>query len=333
MKALWAAVAISFGVVFAASVAEAAEAIRIRFSHVVGEATPKGVGAQRFKALAEQRLAGRVAVEIFPRAEKFDDEEVLLALLFGDVELAAPSFVQFQSFSRAFQVFDLPFLFKDVDHVHRFQESDAGHQLLQMVLPYGIQGLAYWDNGMRAMSAERPIRVPTDAAGLRFRIEPSKVFQEQYRRIGVVGIPIPFSRVTDAIREGLVDGQENAWSNIYSRRIHKLHDYHTELNHSFLGYMVVSRADFWQNLPPDVATTLQDILREVTLEVNQMARETARSDREKAIAEGKIEVHTPTGADLEVWRKAFLPVWSQFEKEIGGEILEAAVAAGRTPTQ
>ncbi len=161
-------------VILMTSTARAAEPILIRFSHVVGENTPKGIGAKRFKELAEQRLPGRVNVEIFPRAEKYDDEQVLLALLFGDVELAAPSFVQFEPYARAFEVFDLPFLFEDVDHVHRFQASEAGRALPQSIASYGFKGLGFWDNGMRVLSANRPIRQPADAAGLEFRLEPSR---------------------------------------------------------------------------------------------------------------------------------------------------------------
>jgi C4-dicarboxylate-binding protein DctP len=155
------------------TVAVAGDPILIRFSHVVGENTPKGFGANQFKKLVEERLAGKVVVEVYPQAQKFNDEGVLLALLFGDIELAAPSFVQLEGFVREFQVFDLPFLFKDVDHVHRFQNSTVGQQLMQMLLPYDLEGLAYWDNGMRVISADRPVRVPSDAKDLNFRLEPS----------------------------------------------------------------------------------------------------------------------------------------------------------------
>ncbi|NJN06069.1 MAG: DctP family TRAP transporter solute-binding subunit [Rhodobacteraceae bacterium] len=314
--------------VVAAGQAAADEPILIRFAHVVGENTPKGVGATLFKQRAEERLAGRVKVEIYPRSEKFDDDEVFVAMLFGDLEMAAPSFVQLQGFVRAFQVFDLPFLFKDVEQVHRFQTSTVGQQLMQMLLPYGLEGLAYWDNGMRVISADRTVRVPADVRGLNFRLEPSKVFQEQYRRIGVVGIPMPFSRVTDAIREGLVDGQENAWSNIYSRGIHKLNRDYLELDHSFLGYLVVTNADFWQGLPDDIRAALNEILREVTEQVNQLALEKAVGDRAKAIAEGGIQVVSPSRRRPRAMASGAVAGLGQFEDDIGKEVIEAAIAAG-----
>lgn len=305
----------------------ASEPIIIRFSHVVDENTPKGVGAQMFKERAEARLPGRVRVEVYPRARRFTDEEVLVAMVLGDVQMAAPSFTQFRSFTRALQVFELPFLFTDVDHVHRFQDSVIGQQLLDFMLPQGLQGLAYWDNGMRVISANKPLRVPEDAAGLLFRTEPSAIFQEQYNRIDVPTLPLPFRDVPDAIRTGLVDGQENSWSNIYSRGIHKLHQSFTELDHSFLGYMVVTNAEFWSNLPADVRETLEAVLAEVTEEVNTLARRQAESDREKAIAEASIEILRPDRSALDAWREAFLAVWPDFEPQIGPAIVNAAVAA------
>lgn len=301
--------------------------IVIRFSHVVDESTPKGIGAEMFKARAEERLGGRVRVEIYPRARRFTDEEVLVAMVLGDVEMAAPSFTQFRSFTRALQVFELPFLFANVEHVHRFQESVIGQQLLDFMLPQGLKGLAYWDNGMRVISAGKALGAPEDAAGLLFRTEPSAVFQQQYNRIDVTTLPLPFRDVPDAIRTGLVDGQENSWSNIYSRGIHKLHQSFTELDHSFLGYVVVTNAAFWADLPPDVRATLESVLDEVTEEVNALAARQWEADREKARAEEDIEIVTPTPTQLEAWRNAFIAVWPEFEPQIGKEIVDAAIAA------
>lgn len=301
--------------------------IVIRFAHVVDESTPKGIGAQMFKERAEDRLGGRVRVEVYPRAQRFTDEEVLVAMVLGDVEMAAPSFTQFRSFTRALQVFELPFLFADVGHLHRFQNSEIGQQLLDFMLPQGLKGLAYWDNGMRVISADKPLLVPEDAAGLLFRTEPSAVFQEQYNRIDVATLPLPFRDVPDAIKTGLVDGQENSWSNIYSRGIHKLHRSFTELDHSFLGYMVVTNADFWAGLPDDVRTTLETVLDEVTTEVNALAQRQAKTDRDKAQKEGAIEIVAPAPAQLDAWRNDFMSVWPEFEPQIGAAIVDAAISA------
>lgn len=308
--------------------ARAEEPILIRFSHVVGENTPKGKGAEMFKQRVEERLAGKVSVEIYPRSLKFNDDEVFMALLFGDVEMAAPSFSKFRSYAPVLKVFDLPFLFTDVEHLHRFQQSSMGKQLLQTMLPVGIEGLAYWDNGMRAISANKPLIVPADAKGLVMRIEPSDVIQQQYARIGVVGVPMPFSQVYDAIKQGVVEGQENSWSNIQNRQIQTLQKHFTELDHSFQGYMVIASQDFWEDLPDDIRSELTEILAEVTIEVNRIAAEQAASDRRKVAESEGVEIITPSEKDVQLWRDAMTPVWSQFEPEIGQVVIDAAVAAG-----
>ena len=320
------AVALWLGAV--TSPVEAQEPILIRFSHVVGENTPKGQGAEMFKQRAEQRLAGKVKVEIYPRSQKFNDNEVFMALLFGDVEMAAPSLAKFRSYAPVLQVFDLPFLFRDVDHVHRFQQGETGQQLLQTMLPVGVVGLGYWDNGMRVISAKKPLRVPADAKGLVFRIEPSAVFQQQYAHLGAVGIPMPFNRLVDAIKEGLVTGQENAWSNIRSRKIYDFNKYFTELNHSYLGYMVIANQDFWDDLPDDIRAELEAILAEVTVEVNKLALEQAAADRATAKGSPGVEIITPPADDMESWRDKMVQVWKEFGPEIGDNVIDLAVAAG-----
>ncbi len=309
--------------------ARADEPILIRFSHVTSEATPKGHGAALFKKTVEERLAGKVRVEIYPRALKYNDDQALLALLFGDIELAAPSFAKFRSFSRQIQVFDLPFLFSDVDAVKRFQRSEAGVELLDSMLSHGIKGLAYWDNGMRVMSANRPLRKPQDFKRLRFRIEPSAVMQAQYRALGAATVPMPFKQVREALKMGLVTGQENAWSNIRSKGFHDFHRYFTEAGHSFLGYMLVTNADFWAKLPDQVRTELENIIQEVTAEVNKNARDKAKADRQRVIDSKKADVITLTDAELEEWRTLLTPIWKKFESQIGTEILEQATLANQ----
>ena len=305
----------------------AQDPIVIRFSHVVAENTPKGAGTLMFKRLVEERLAGRVRVEVYPRSQRFNDDQVLLALLFGDVEMAAPSLAKFRAYSRALQVFDLPFLFEDVDHVHRFQNGPAGQALLQSMRNRGIEGLAYWENGMRVISAAKPIRHPADVRDLLFRIEPSSVFQEQWTRVGAVGIAMPFSRVTDAIRDGIVDAQENAWSNIRSRGIHHLHRHFTEMEHSYLGYMVVASTEFWNGLPADVRGVLEETLAEVTVEVNRRARAQAEADRRAVMDAEAVTVIQLTEAEKDPWREALSPLWDRFEAEIGRDVIAAARAA------
>jgi C4-dicarboxylate-binding protein DctP len=304
--------------------------ILIRFSHVVSENTAKGVGAELFKKRVEERLPGKVRVEVYPRSRKFTDNEVVMALLFGDVEMAAPSFAKLTQFGEDLRVFELPFLFPDVESVRRFQESQEGRKLLRSMLPIGIHGLAYWDNGMRVISATRPLRHPSDAKGLSFRIEPSAMLHKQYSQLGVVPRPMPFSQLTDAIRDGLVSGQENTWSNIYSRGVHRFHKHFTELDHSYLGYMVITNQAFWEGLPADIRVALDEIIVEVSKEVNEVAAKQAVEYRRKVAEADNTEIIRPTPQDAQEWQDAMCQVWKQFAPDIEADVLAAAMDAGAT---
>jgi C4-dicarboxylate-binding protein DctP len=296
----------------------------IRFSHVVAENTPKGIGAQMFKDLVESRLKGRVAVEIYPASEKFTDEQAILALLFGDIELAAPSFPKFHKFSKALEVFDLPFLFESQEEINSFQQSETGQTLLSSMENVGIKGLRYWDNGMRVISADKPIEEPADLKGLLMRIESSCVFREQYALLGAIPIQMPFDRLKDSLRDGVVAGYENAWSNIAAGNLQLLRPYFIETDHSYLGYMVVSSTSFWNSLPDDIRIELEAILDEVTSEVNDLAQKSAKADREKLMRNESVTIVTPTDEERILWKKAMLPVWKKFEDEIGADVIDAA---------
>ena len=300
--------------------------LRIRFSHVVGENTPKGIGAKMFKELVESRLKGKVVVEIFPSSQKYTDEQALLALLFGDIEMAAPSFPKFHKFSKKLRVFDLPFLFESVEEIHDFQKSETGISLLSSMEKVGIKGLRYWDNGMRVISTDTPVKIPSDLEGLTLRIESSCIFREQYANLGAIGIQMPFKRLPDSLREGVVDGYENAWSNILSRKLHTLRPYFVETNHSYLGYMVVTSNKFWTSIPDDIRFELEDILDEVTVEVNKLAEHKAEIDRASVLSDRKVHTITLTASEQQLWKDVMVPIWKNYENEIGIDILEAAKA-------
>jgi C4-dicarboxylate-binding protein DctP len=319
-------VLIGFALLFFCGAAMA-EPILIRFSHVVSANDPKGVGALRFKELAEARLADLVRVVVYPGSELFTDELVLQGLLRGDVQLAAPSLSKFGSLTKRLLVFDLPFLFDDVEAVHAFQNGEVGQDLLTAMLDKGVLGLAYWDNGMRVVSGAKPLRTPADAEGMTIRIEGSDVLEAQYRAIGALPMKLPFGEVYDALRSGLVQGQENTWSNIASQRFYTLGQSFTETSHSYLGYMVVTSAAFWNDLPEAVRTELEKILVEVTQEVTQVAKERATSSRQ-AVIDGGAEVIELGTDERQRWVDAWKLVRDAFATEIGVHVVAAAEAAG-----
>lgn len=301
----------------------------IKFSHVVAEDTPKGQGALLFKQKVEERLAGRVQVEVYPNASLFDDSNEMQALLNGDVQMLAPSLAKFSAYTPKLQVFDLPFLFDDQEAVSRFQKSPKGRQLLSAMAQQGISGLAYWQNGMKQLAATRPLQQPSDAAGLSFRIQPSPVIESQFARLGAKAVGMPFAETPNALRAGTIQGTENTWSNIHSQNYVEQLPHITETNHGSLNYMLVTNSRFWFSIPHETRTELESIIDEVTFEVNRAAEQQNQKDRERLLAGGKAQLTSLDAATRDAWREAMRPVWQQFEEQIGKDVIGAAERAIR----
>jgi C4-dicarboxylate-binding protein DctP len=301
--------------------------IVIKFSHVVAEDTPKGKMALKFKELAEQRLAGKVVVEVYPNSQLFGDGKELEALLLGDVQLLAPALSKFQKYTPLLQIYDLPFLFKDMKAIDTFQRGPHGQALLASMKDKGIIGLGYLHNGLKQISANRPIRVPADTQGKKFRIMTSDVLAAQYEAVGAIPIKKPFSEVFTLLQTNAIDGQENTWSNIYSQKFYEVQPYITETNHGVLDYLVVSSVEFWDGLPADIRAELEKALAEAIEYGNQVAAAKDQEDKQKIIESKRSEIITLTEAERAQWVEAMKPVWKQFEDAVGKENLEAAIAS------
>jgi len=301
--------------------------IVIKFPHVTAPATPKGQAAERFKELVEERLGGRVVVEVYPSSQLMSDDDSLDALAFGEIQMIAISLSKLDRLTHRFQVFDLPFLFPDLETVERFQASPEGRVLLDAMADKGLRGLTYWHNGMKQFGAPVPLRHPSDAAGLKFRIMESDVLQAQVLQIGGNPQKMAFGEVYQALQTGAVDAQENTWSNMYSSKFYEVQKYLTETNHGYLGYLVTVNPAFWDELPADIRAELDAIVVEVAAWANAQSAQINQQDKQKIIDSGISEVITLTPEELKEWQDAMHPVWTQFEGNIGPELIAAALAA------
>ncbi|WP_278619289.1 TRAP transporter substrate-binding protein [Ectopseudomonas oleovorans] len=308
-----------------AGLAQAADApILIKFAHVVADNTPKGQGALLFKKLAEERLPGRVKVDVYPNSSLFGDGKEMEALLLNEVQMLAPSLAKFEQYAKPMQIFDLPFLFDNMEAVDRFQASPEGRGLLTSMEDKNITGLAYWHNGLKVMSANKPLRVPADARGLKFRVQASAVLEEQFKAVRANPRKMSFAEVYQGLQTGVVNGTENTWSNYYSQKVHEVQKYMTESDHGLIDYMVITNTKFWKGLPDDVRSELETIMAEVSVEVNKQADELNRTAKEDIAKAGTTEIIELTPQQRAEWREAMRPVWQKFEKEIGAELIQAA---------
>ncbi|MGH1540741.1 MAG: DctP family TRAP transporter solute-binding subunit [Arenicella sp.] len=300
----------------------------IRFSHIVPEDTPKGKMAIRFKELIKERLGNdKVQVQIYPNKTLFGDGEVVDELLKGNVELAAPSLSKLKKYTKRLQVFDIPFLFVNPEAATKFLAGPYGKRMLRLVNSKGLIGLGYLDNGMKQLSANKPITLPDDVTGLRFRIMNSDVLQAQFETLKAVPMRKPFGQVYKLLETGEIDGQENTWSNIYSKKFYEHQPHIIESNHGYLGYMVLSSQSFWNSMPDEIREVVQTSLDEALAYGNKIAVEKANNDREKVLATGSSNIHTMTVEERKLWTLAMQPVWKSYEDEIGSELIQAAASA------
>jgi len=316
-----AALALSAG---AFTSAHAQQPIIIKFSHVVTDDTPKGKGAIKFKELAEAKTKGRVKVEIYPNSQLYKDREELEALQLGAVQMLAPSVSKFGPLGvRKFEVFDLPYMFPDEKSLENVVEGPVGSGLFKLLEPKGITGLAYWFNGFKEFTANKPLRKVDDFKGLKIRIQSSKILEGEIKALGAIPQVMAFSEVYTALQQGVVDGEENTPSNKYTQKMHEVQKYMTMSDHGVVMYAVVVNKKFWDGLPPDIRKSLDEAMAESTKYVWEIAKKENDDAVAKIRAAKTTEIYALPAADKAAWRKAMLPLYKEYEGVVGKDTLEA----------
>ncbi|MCG2583536.1 TRAP transporter substrate-binding protein [Massilia sp. TS11] len=298
--------------------------IVIKFSHVVATDTPKGQAAERFKELAEKATKGRVKVEVYPNSQLYKDKEELEALQLGAVQMLAPSLAKFGPLGvKEFEVFDLPYIFPSKAALYAVTEGPIGKGLLKKLESKGITGLAYWDNGFKIMSANKPLVSPADFKGQKMRIQSSKVLEAQMRALGANPQVLAFSEVYQALQTGVVDGTENPPSNMYTQKMHEVQKHLTVSNHGYLGYAVIVNKKFWDGLPADIRSALEGAMRDATTYEKAIAERDNNIALDNIKKAGKTQIYVPNAKDVAEWKKVLLPVHKQMEDRIGKDLIAA----------
>lgn len=301
----------------------------LKFSHVVSPNTPKGKAADFFEKRLEELSGGKIDVQVYPSSQLYKDNAVLKALRLNSVQMAAPSFSKFGKIVPQLALFDLPFLFKDINHLHRVQDGEVGQALKDKVTAKGIVALNFWDNGFKQLSSnKKPLLVPADAKGQKFRIMSSKVLEAQFHAVGANPQMMPFSEVYSGLQQGVIDGQENTNSNIFTKKFHEVQKHLTITDHGYLGYLVVMSKKFWNKLPADLQANVKQAMNEATEKERQYAQELNDSQLAeiKAYADktGKLKIYNLTADQKEAWRNAVSKIYPEFysDRKIGKDLIE-----------
>src|SRR5450631_4128675 len=316
--------AIAAAAIFAIPSAVVAQApIVIKFSHVVASDTPKGKGAEKFKELGEKYTNGKVKIEVYHNSTLYKDKEELEALQIGAVQMLAPSNSKFGPIGiKEFEVFDLPYIIPNLAALRKVTDGPIGQRLLKLLDSKGMTGLAYWDNGFKQMTANKPLHVPADYKGLKFRIQSSKVLEAQFRLLGATPQVMAFSEVYQALQTGVVDGQENTPANMYTQKMDEVQKYTTLTNHGYIGYVVVVNKKFWEGLPADIRGNLEKAMAEATTYANTISAQ----ENDDALAEmkknGKTTFIVPTAAEMAAMQKIMEPLYNDMASRVGKQLIE-----------
>jgi len=300
-----------------------AEPIVIKFSHVVAPDTPKGKAAEKFKQMVEERSKGAMKVEVYPNSQLYKDREELEALQLGAVQMLAPSMAKFGPLgAREFELFDLPFIFPNKQTLYRTMDGVVGKRLFNKLETKGIVGLAYWDNGFKQMSANKPMHKVADFSGLKMRIQSSKVLDAQMKALGAMPQVMAFSEVYTALQQGVVDGTENPLSNIYTQKMHEVQKHMTLSDHGYLGYAVITNKKFWDGLTADQRSLIAQAMKEATVYERSIAEQEGADALAKIRAAKTTEIYTLIPAERAEWMNALLQVHKEFENVVGKENLQ-----------
>jgi C4-dicarboxylate-binding protein DctP len=296
----------------------------IKFSHVVASDTPKGKASEFFAKRSGELTKGKVKVEVYANSALYKDKEEMEALQIGAVQMLAPSLAKFGPLGvKEFEVFDFPFIFDDTSDLHRITQGPIGASLLAKLEPRGIKGLAFWDNGFKSFSANTPIKLPADLKGKKFRIQSSKVLEEEIRAVGGIPQVMAFSEVYQALETGVVDGTENPISNFYTQKMHEVQKHLSLTNHGYLGYAVIVNKKFWDELPADVRGQLEQAMKEATIYANKIAEEENFQALEAVRKSGKTTVYMPTKEERMALKKAMAPVHIKMADRVGRDLLQS----------
>jgi C4-dicarboxylate-binding protein DctP len=313
--------------------ASAQAPIVIKFSHVVATNTPKGLAAEKFKELAEKYTDGKVKVEVYPNSQLYKDKEELEALQLGAVQMLAPSNSKFGPIGvKEFEVFDLPYILPDLPTLRKVTDGPLGAKLLKLLDAKGMTGLAYWDNGFKEMSANKKLVTPADYKGVKFRIQSSKVLEAQFRSLGSIPQVMGFGEVYQALQTGVVDGQENTWSNMYTQKMHEVQKYITETHHGYIGYVVVTNKKFWDGIPADTRAQLDKAMKEATAYGNGQSAKENDDAKAEIIKAGKSEIIKLTPEQDSAMRKAMEPVYKDVASRVGQPLIDEFLKETRGAT-
>lgn len=299
----------------------------IKIGHVGEPGSIFQKSADEFAAKANAKLGGKAKVVVYGSSQLGGDKEMLQKVKLGTLDMAVPSTVM-SSEADMFGVFEMPYLVKDRKHMARIEKDVFWPKIAPEAEKKGLKVIAVWENGYRHVTnSKRAIAKPADLQGIKLRVPEGKWRVKMFQTYGANPSPMKFSEVFTALQTGVMDGQENPFTQIYSAKFQEVQKYLSLTGHVYTPAYVTVGARKWGTLPADVRKILEDTAKETQSFVYTEA-EKAEEDLLGKLKAGGLQVNTP---DKDAFVKASAPVYDEFAKEVAGskDVIDRAIALGK----
>src|SRR5687767_790674 len=301
--------------------------MEIKLGHVGEPGSLFQKSADEFATRANAKLGNKAKVVVFGSSQLGGDKELLQKLKLGTVDLALPSTVM-SSEVDLFGIFEMPYLVKDREHMKRIERDVVWPSLVPEAEKKGLAIVAVWENGYRHITnSKRAINVPDDLKGIKLRVPEGKWRVKMFQAYGANPSPMKFSEVFTALQTGVMDGQENPFTQIYSAKFQGVQKFISLTGHVYTPAYVTVGAKKWESLPADVRKILEDTAKETQAFVYETAAAEEKDLLEK-LKSGGMQVNTP---NKNAFIAASKPVYEEFAKEVKGakEVIDRAIALGK----
>ncbi|MFC4801556.1 DctP family TRAP transporter solute-binding subunit [Neobacillus sp. GCM10023253] len=299
--------------------------LTIKISHVVAENTPKQAGAIAMKEYIEKESGGKIKVQVYPNSQLFGDKDEYQNLVANNVQFIIPDMSKMVGNDPGFNVPAMPFLFKDDAAAEAFWDGEKGQEIFKRLEKDGVHGLAMWPNGAKHMTNnKKAISKPEDLKGLKIRTQGGQLLEEIYGKLNAGSVSIPFNELYTALQQGTVDGEENTFSNIESKKFDEVQKYTTVMGHTRVDYALLTNTKFWDSLNEKTKEIVQKGVEAGT----KVARDSAAKLNEDALKKlkdrGQTKINELSPAEIEAFKKELQPVYDEWAKKIGEDIIKDA---------
>ncbi len=276
---------------------------------------------QHFKEIVEKNSGGKIEVVLFHSSQLGDDRTMMEALKMGTQEMTCPSTAPMTAFVNAFKIYDLPFIFANEEVADYILDGPVGKKLLDMLPGQGLVGLAYWENGFRMLTnSSRPVVTPEDLKGMKIRTMENPIHLAAFRTMGANPTPMAFGELFSAMQQKVVDGQENPWGTIFLQNFFEVQKYATDTGHVYSPFVLLISKKFWDKLPDDMKAVVQDAADQAKVHNRALNRKMNAEYLEKL--KEKMEVVILTPEQKAAFQKACRPIYEQFGKDIGEDLIK-----------